>query len=266
MLIADIIIGERVRKDVGDLKGLAASIEKHGLLHPIVVKSDGTLVAGFRRLEAFRLLSRKEIPASVIDVADMLSAERDENTERKDFTPTEAVAVGALVEARHLEKVKAQQHAFKSAAGAKGHGINKDVKEIPVGRTAAAASKAVGMSESNYLRARGVVAAAHNDPETFGDLPAQMDETGNVHAAHEEMGRRIRGEKKRHAVLHGMRHANSSTEIQKAIPLLGGVIEVLKRIDPLKVDAEHRAEWGQAIRSAGYSLELIGRKMIDGKR
>ncbi len=50
--IADIRIGERHRRDLGDVDALAASIAAVGLMHPIVVMPDGTLIAGRRRLEA----------------------------------------------------------------------------------------------------------------------------------------------------------------------------------------------------------------------
>lgn len=106
MKIDNIIVGDRVRKDMGDLATLAASIKQHGLLHPVVVKRDRTLVAGHRRIEAVRHLGWREIPVTVIDVEDLLSAERDENTERKDFTPTEAVAIGKLIEEQHLHEAK----------------------------------------------------------------------------------------------------------------------------------------------------------------
>ena len=54
--IEEIKIGVRFRRDLGDLKSLAESIKAVGLLHPIVVTSDGLLIAGQRRLEASRLL------------------------------------------------------------------------------------------------------------------------------------------------------------------------------------------------------------------
>ena len=53
MRIADIQIGERHRKDMGDIEGLARSIDEIGLLHPVVVRPDGILVAGERRFWAW---------------------------------------------------------------------------------------------------------------------------------------------------------------------------------------------------------------------
>ena len=43
MLIADIRIGDRHRKDLGDLSGLAESIQSEGLLQPIGVTPDRVL-------------------------------------------------------------------------------------------------------------------------------------------------------------------------------------------------------------------------------
>ena len=51
-----------------ELEGLAASIEKNGLLQPIHVRKLGgryELIAGERRLRAYRLLGYYEIPSIV---------------------------------------------------------------------------------------------------------------------------------------------------------------------------------------------------------
>jgi ParB family chromosome partitioning protein len=51
-----IAVGTRHRRDMGDLDALAASIADVGLLQPIVVLPDGTLIAGERRLRAAQQL------------------------------------------------------------------------------------------------------------------------------------------------------------------------------------------------------------------
>jgi ParB/RepB/Spo0J family partition protein len=66
--ISDIVVGTRHRRDMGDIDGLAASIKELGLLQPIVVRPDGVLVAGERRLRAAKLLGWTEIPVNVVDV------------------------------------------------------------------------------------------------------------------------------------------------------------------------------------------------------
>ena len=54
MKITEIKIGDRVRKDLGDIDAFAARIERVGLLHPVVVNTNGELIAGYRRIEAFK--------------------------------------------------------------------------------------------------------------------------------------------------------------------------------------------------------------------
>jgi len=86
-----ITIGDRFRKDLGDMDALVASIESVGLLHPIVVMADDashvTLVAGERRLRACERLGWERIPVRMLPAGvDLLRAERDENEVREPFT------------------------------------------------------------------------------------------------------------------------------------------------------------------------------------
>lgn len=62
--IDQVNVGDRQRKDVGDISNLAENIAKFGLLHPIVITSDSyMLMAGERRLLACRSLGWTQIPA-----------------------------------------------------------------------------------------------------------------------------------------------------------------------------------------------------------
>jgi ParB-like chromosome segregation protein Spo0J len=49
-----------------DIKALADDILERGQLEPIKVKNDGTLVSGWRRLAAMKLLKRDEIYCYVV--------------------------------------------------------------------------------------------------------------------------------------------------------------------------------------------------------
>src|SRR5262249_48450721 len=91
--IDTIVVGERVRKELGNLLGLTESIRAIGFIHPIVVNTKYELVAGRRRLETARRLGLKKVPVRVVDSFDdalkALLAERDENTCREHLRPTE---------------------------------------------------------------------------------------------------------------------------------------------------------------------------------
>lgn len=83
-----ITVGERRRKDYGDLDTLAESIKRLGLLHPIVVDDDGQLIAGGRRLEACRLLGMHDIPVrrwGKLGADERTRIEIEENLRRKDL-------------------------------------------------------------------------------------------------------------------------------------------------------------------------------------
>ena len=88
---------EQPRKSFDDeaLAELAASIEKHGVLQPIVVRPVPTggykIVAGERRWRAARLAGLKEMPAIVKEITDAEAMELAliENLQREDLDPVE---------------------------------------------------------------------------------------------------------------------------------------------------------------------------------
>ena len=51
------------RRDIGDLKPLRESMQRVGLLHPILIDTENNLIAGFRRLEIARQLNWEFIDA-----------------------------------------------------------------------------------------------------------------------------------------------------------------------------------------------------------
>jgi hypothetical protein len=181
--IDSVIVGERHRVDLGDIDSLAKSIEEIGLLHPIVVTPEQRLIAGQRRIEAFRKLGRERIPVTVVDMEEVIRGEWAENAERKPFTPSEAVAIGRLIEESESAKARAREHA--------GHNQHSEPSEkIPEGSkgdTRDIVGAAVGMSGATYSAAKRVVTAAEDDPEIFGPIKEEMDRTGKVQPADDKV-------------------------------------------------------------------------------
>ena len=90
--------------DTKSLDELAQSIEKHGLLQPIIVrqgeKNGYMLVAGERRYRAMKLLGYKTIPAIIIDAKQhkMRELALIENIQRENLNPIElALCYQALI-------------------------------------------------------------------------------------------------------------------------------------------------------------------------
>ena len=148
--IKSIKIGDRHRKDMGDLQGLADSIGEVGLLQPIGINPANQLVFGERRLRAAKdILGWKEIPCAVVDVDRIVDGEYAENEVRKDFTTSERVAIAETLN----EKIGNRQ----------GQRTDKELMdncpEVPAGTTTReiVAEKAGFDNYKEYERAKHVV-------------------------------------------------------------------------------------------------------------
>jgi len=175
-------VGKRYRQYMGDIEGLAASIAESGLLHPIVVTPERLLISGERRLAAVRSLGWTTVPVRVLDPADLLRAEADENTVRQDFTPSEAVAIADALRPEAERQARERQRAGIRPSGKFPEGLDR-------GSVRDALAAAVGLSGRTLDKAAAVVEAAEADPE-MGDLVSQMDASGKVDAAYRELTRR----------------------------------------------------------------------------
>lgn len=92
--ITSIIVGDRFRQDFGDIAGLAASIEKHGLVHAISIDEEYKLIAGERRFKAHTLLGKSTIRCRILAGLSEIQKkeiEIEENLQRKSFTWQEDV-------------------------------------------------------------------------------------------------------------------------------------------------------------------------------
>lgn len=173
--IDDIGIGNRSRgrTELGDIDGLAKSIQAVGLLHPVVVTAEHELVAGERRIAAVRQLGWTEVPVTIVDLesaADVLRAELEENTCRKSLSAYEA----DVIRQRREEVLRP---AAKESQGARsdlqpspilGEGSRKDL------RTAKVAAVGTGYSGSTLDKVRTIRDAAERGVVKQGktELPA----------------------------------------------------------------------------------------------
>ncbi len=181
--IDEIVVVDRHRKDLGDLDQLAESIRRVGLLQPVVVVPNTPgfrLVAGQRRLEAVRRLGwlevRVVVATSLADTLALVRAEQAENVCRKDFTPSEAVAIGRTLEDLERPKASARMRADGESTG--------PLRDI--------VAPAVGMKPSRYAHAKTVVTAAESDldpdvREIAQEAVKEMDESGYVESAYRKV-------------------------------------------------------------------------------
>lgn len=184
-------VHQRRRRQLGDLASLAGSISAVGLLHPVVVDPAYNLVAGQRRLEAWKLaFPGKPVPCHVMDFTDRAKAELDENAERLDLLPSEQVAAARWV----LDEVQEHPEAFPKPP--KGEGKNY------------IAARAVGLSRPTLAKAVLVhdvaggrtpeMTVQRDDKDLFAEstpavkeaaarIAARLDEDRNADAAYRDL-------------------------------------------------------------------------------
>lgn len=196
--IHDIVVGDRYRKDLGDLEPLKASITELGLLHPVVIDAERRLLVGGRRLEACKQLGMLTIPAvtaaSLSDLRQRVMAEKDENVCREPFKPSEMVALGRVIEdfQRPIAEAAAAEGHRKGAeaTNSKRSGGTSPRAKPPRDeskRTSSVAAAACGVDRRTYEKAKAVTQAAADAPKKFRHLVEQMDRTGKVNKAYSEL-------------------------------------------------------------------------------
>ena len=172
-------VGERHRKDLGEIEVLAASIATEGLLQPIGITEENVLVFGERRLRAFQdVLRRETIPARVVHVRGITAGEYAENEIRKDFTESERVAIANAMEDalgnRQGQRTDIQGPCAPPDEEVGDHsaaGLRENFPEVqPGARTAEIAARMAGFgNRKTYEQAKKVVEQA------VEEIVAQMD-------------------------------------------------------------------------------------------
>lgn len=165
--IDKIVVGDRIRKDFGDIQELADNIKENTLLNALVVTPNGEgtylLIAGERRLRACKSLGYKAVTVNVVaaeDAEQALRMEISENECRKEFTMTERLAY-----AEKLQAIKAAE-AYKRMLAGKADPSQNIVK----GRADDEVASAIGTNRETLRQARIVADNANLlDPAEFAD-------------------------------------------------------------------------------------------------
>ena len=151
-------------------------------MHPIVINQNRELISGLRRIKAFKLLGRSEIPARVINLDDIVKGEVSENTQRKDFSWEEIIRIKEAVEPEiKKESEKRMLSGKPSAKFADGNGgssssnTKNTSKNYSENQTRAKVARYVSLyekkiSHATLATAEKVYDAAQQEPATFGQI------------------------------------------------------------------------------------------------
>jgi ParB family chromosome partitioning protein len=117
--VSAIKLGENIRKELGNLEELAASITAHGILQPLVIAKTVhglELVAGHRRLEAAKLAGLTEVPVRIVGADENLIAvlRLVENLIRDNLSGADEVTAVAKLAAMFHDQVQLAKAIGKS--------------------------------------------------------------------------------------------------------------------------------------------------------
>jgi ParB/RepB/Spo0J family partition protein len=250
--ISSIVITDRTRKDLGNIASLAESICSVGLMQPIVINEKNELVDGQRRIKACIRLGLKEIPIFRANLKEIALGEFHANSNRKDFTPSERVAISQAV-----EKILEGQSRRVGRPRSDGSTSNKvSMSTVPsavtinderilnlkstennvvklttfssgppssnhklTGRIKDNVAKYLGVSRNTLEKEKKLIEAAKRTPEQFEELRKRVD-LGKISTdkAYNELQKQV----KRNQILASAKNLASNSHLQKGIMLLHG--------------------------------------------
>lgn len=257
--VKDIDVGDRKRKQFGDIDALAADISQFGLHTSILVlekkfveelkdhSKDGLdpskpyfLLAGERRLRAAKSLSWAEIPAKVtqreMDEWEIRVIELHENLQRKSMTPAEE---GVLTKEIH-DLYVGIYGAAERGPGSDGHGFEDTAKMTGKSRATVSADYEIG----EYVDVIPELKEAKTKSEA-----KKMIKTLKDKLVREEIAKREETKKKAAAQQSGKETEESKLERRKSLLMeryiLGDFFEQVQNIDPRTMDfVELDPDWG----------------------
>jgi ParB/RepB/Spo0J family partition protein len=167
---------DRQRKDIPDayIQSLADSIRRRGLIHPIVVQRDHTLVAGECRLRAHLLLGYDNITVQYVDEIspeELELLELEENVKRKALTWQEEVA--AVARYHEMQREINDSWSMEATAGELGIGENVVYRHLVITRNldVPEVSEAISLSAAyNFAARREERAKTNTKRELVNDI------------------------------------------------------------------------------------------------
>lgn len=164
------------------------SVRRHGIMVPLAIKEDGTIISGHRRWQAALALKMEYVPVQIVDYADDLD-EREaiiEFNRQREKTFSQKMAEAEEMEAVERERARRRQAHGQTAPGKNASG---NISVSDKGETRDKVAAAVGLgSGRTYDKAAKVWEAAKKGDETAKKLVEELDAgKTTVHAAYKEL-------------------------------------------------------------------------------
>lgn len=194
--LIEIDIGDRVRKDYGDVEELARTIKENGLIGPIAVRErqqvEGSsvkydLVAGGRRFHACMIAGYSPVPVRIypetMDSHQVAVVENLENVYRKDFTVEELLASASAIHSAQVAIHGERGHAQRTEGGWS-QAMTADMLNMSTGKVSELLTLAAKSEKHPEIKAAKTIAEAKKISKTIDDNKAKSANARKHEAAH----------------------------------------------------------------------------------
>ena len=190
------------------LNRLQKAFRQSDCCQPIVINENNELIDGQRRILACIKLGKREIPFYRVSLKQIILGEFHANSNRKDFTSSERVAISKAVEeffnehskgvgrpknAHQLDKTIIKHSKLPQDSTNEGSEYNMVNLTTFSGRVKDNVSRYFGISRNTLEKEKEIVNAADQNPELFGELVKKVDlKKISVDKAFHEMQKQIK--------------------------------------------------------------------------
>jgi|GEM_PF-188141 len=189
-------VGTRLRRDLGDVEGLAQSIAELGLLSPITVSADWFVVCGARRLAAIKLLGWKQVKVQVrYDLSDPLRAlvaERDDEAHRKAYNPLEQAKMYAELNLEIAADAARNVAAARFASG-QDHPRSRNRRSDGLSNLGSPSEQAKHIGRSKKQAAATVGGLSHHTLDKINEIDAIASDAARTAQLRHKAGRALTG-------------------------------------------------------------------------
>ena len=174
------------------------SIKENGILEPLVIKRDGTIISGHRRWLTAKALNMESVPVRVLEFENELDEREAIITFNKQREKTFSQKMAEAEELEAIEGERARKRQVASLKKGEERPVRDKWPEREAGRTRDKVAQAVGMgSGKTYERAAKVWEAAKEGNEVALELVEKLDKGEvSIHKAYKDIRRQeLRKEK-----------------------------------------------------------------------
>lgn len=195
VLPSDIDVGDRQRKDYGNLEDLADTIKKYGIAGPIALREKSPeyvgpykfdLVCGGRRFAACLMAGQSPLPARIythkMDDHQLAVVENLENVYRKDFTVEELLASAARIHAAQVAIHGKREHAQQGGEGWS-QAMTAEMLNMSTGKVSELLSLAAKAEKHPEIKSAKTMAEAKKISKTIDENKAKSKKARDHEAA-----------------------------------------------------------------------------------